>query len=72
MSGSAGGGGGGDGGDEDELRDFGDVPLSVMSIPKPPDMEITINRRCAYLGLGLRVAHFARCLTLCGNCVRCG
>ncbi|CAN0509471.1 unnamed protein product, partial [Ectocarpus sp. 12 AP-2014] len=33
-----------DGEEHDEFRDFGDLPLSVTSIPKPPDMEITINR----------------------------
>ncbi|CAM9578414.1 unnamed protein product, partial [Ectocarpus sp. 13 AM-2016] len=33
-----------DGKEHDEFRDFGDLPLSVTSIPKPPDMEITINR----------------------------
>ncbi|CAN0022222.1 unnamed protein product, partial [Ectocarpus sp. 4 AP-2014] len=33
-----------DGEELDEFRDFGDLPLSVTSIPKPPDMGITINR----------------------------
>ncbi|CAM9839223.1 unnamed protein product [Ectocarpus sp. 6 AP-2014] len=33
-----------DGEEHDEFRDFGDLPLSVTSIPRPPDMEITINR----------------------------
>ncbi|CAN0075642.1 unnamed protein product, partial [Ectocarpus fasciculatus] len=34
-----------DGGEEhDEFRDFGDVPLSVTRISKPPNMDITINR----------------------------